>query len=206
MAIIVNKNTTQAPLTPLGKTGGQVVKFIPAPRVYTRNSDSITAAPVQTYYTKSAGVTPTGWTDLGIVDGMAKITYDKKTQEVRTGMDDYLRAAFVGSKDARIEFSLQQFDDLNIELLTGFTGSVITSASIVNYQIGAEDLIQKALLLVVQNKLDGKEIQFYNPNAYLNFVFEEKTDGLMLKVTALLPSFTAAGQTSESFLSSTIFV
>jgi hypothetical protein len=151
-------------------------------------------------------VTPTGWTDLGIVDGMAKITYDKKTQEVRTGLDDYLRAAFVGSKDARIEFSLQQFDDLNIELLTGFTGSVITSASIVNYQIGTEDLIQKAILLVVQNKLDGKEIQFYNPNAYLNFVFEEKTDGLMLKVTALLPSFTANGQTSESFLSSTIFV
>lgn len=205
MPILVNKNTTQTPLTAAGKTGAQVVRLIPAPRIYVKTADSITAAPVQTYYTVSNGSTPTGWTDLGIVSGNAKVIYDKKTAMVKTGIDDYMRSAYVQSKEARIEFDLAQFDDSNIELLTGFTGSVITSGSIVNYQVGQEDLIQKAILVIFQNKLDQKEFQFYNPNAYLNFVFAEGNDGMVLRVTGLLPSFTASGQTAESFLSTTIF-
>ena len=154
---------------------------------------------MQSYFVKSNGSTPAGWTDLGIVSGMAKITYDKKVVEVRTGMDDYLRASYVGSKEAKIEFVLDQFDDLNLELLTGYTGSVISSGSIVNYQVGEEDLVQKAILVVAQNKLDQKEIQFYNPAAFVNFVFEESNTGLALKVTANLPSFTPQGETNESF-------
>jgi hypothetical protein len=205
MAILTNRNTTQSPMTTAGKTGTQVVRFIPAPRVYVKATESLTSTPVQTHFVVSDGATPSGFTDLGIVNGMAKVTYDKKVKEIRTGMDDYLRAAYVESKDARVEFDLAQFDDANIELLTGYTGSVITSGSIVNYQIGEEDLIEKALLLVCQNKLDKKEIQFFNPNAYINFVFVEQNDGLMLRCTCLLPSFTPQGETKEAFLSTTIF-
>lgn len=204
MPILVNRNTTQPGMVAAGKTGSQLIRFIPASRVYVRAADSLTAAPVQTYYTVSNGSTPTGWTDLGIVDGV-KLTYDKKVAEVRTGIDQYLRSAYVQMKDARIEFDLSQFDDVNLELLTGFTGSVITSGSVVNYQVGQEDLIQKAILIIHQNKLDQKEFQFYNPNAYLNFVFAESNNGMVLRVTGLLPSFTAVGQTNESFLSVTEF-
>lgn len=206
MAIAINRNTTQSPMAGGGKSGSQVVKFIPAPRVYMKAADTpLSAVPVQKYYTASNGSTPTGWTDLGIVQGMAKVTYTKKTAEVRTGMDESLRAAYVDNKAAQIEFNLSQFDDVNLELLTGYTGSIITSGSVINYQIGEEDVVQKALLLVVQNKLDKKEIQFYNPAAYVNFNIDEVDNGLMFKVTADLPAFTPQGETAESFMSTTIF-
>ncbi len=205
MSILVNRNTTQTPMVTAGRTAPQLIRLIPAPRVYVKGADSTTAAPVQNYYTVSNGSTPTGWTDLGIVDGNAKMTYNTTVAMVNTGIDNYLRAAYVSAKEATIEFDLAQFDDVNIELLTGFSGSVITSGSIVNYQVGQEDLIQKALLIVLQNKLDQKEFQFYNPNAYINFVYAEGNQGLVLRVTCLLPSFTAQGQTAESFLSKTIF-
>jgi hypothetical protein len=204
MAITVNKNTTQAPMTTAGKTMPQVVRFIPAARVYVRTADALTSTPVQAYYTSSNGVTPSGWTDLGITSGV-KVIYEKNINEVRTGIDQYLRAAFVDKKTARMEFDLEQFDDANLELLTGFTGSVITSGSIVNYQVGQEDLIIKAMLIVCQNKLDQKEFQFYNPSAYINFAFAEGNEGMVLRVSALLPSFTANGQSNESFLSTTVF-
>lgn len=206
MSIVVNKNTTQTPITTGGRTATQSVKFIPAPRVYVKAADSLTAAPVQTYYTKSNGVTPSTWNDLGVVEGMAKVTWDKKVKEVRTGIDDYLRAAYAESKNAVIEFVLTQFDDYILEKVSGLTASVITSGSITNYQVGQEDLNQLALMLVIQNKIDGKEWQLYNPAAFLNFSYNEGKDGITLKVTGLLPSFTAAGQTNESFMSTTIFV
>lgn len=205
MPILVNRNTTQAPMSAAGRTGTQVVRLIPAPRIYVKNPDSLTAAPVHTYYTASNGSTPSGWTDLGIISGDAKVIYDKKVNKVMTGIDEYLRSAYVGSKEATIEFDLAQFDDANIELLTGLTASVITNGSIINYQVGQEDLVQKAILVVFQNKLDQKEFQFYNPNAYLNFVFAEDNEGMVLRCTGILPSFTASGQTQESFLSTTVF-
>lgn len=205
MSILVNRNTTGAPMSTPGRTGTQVIRFIPAPRIYVKSPDSISAAPVQAYFTASNGITPTGWTDLGIVNNGAKVTYDKTQTEVNTGVDEYLRAAYVKSKKCTIDFNLDQFDDLNLELLTGFTGSVITSGSVVNYQLGQEDLIQKAILVVYQNKLDKKEFQFYNPSAYMNFSFDDGTNGMNLKVTCLCPSFTPAGSTAESFLSTTIY-
>jgi hypothetical protein len=205
MAIAINKNTRQNPMAEAGRTGTQVIKFIPAPRVYIKATESQTAAPVQTHFTVSDGTTPSGWTDLGIVAGMAKITYDKKIREIRTGLDDILRQTYVESRTAKLEFSLQQFDDVVIEQMTGYTGSVIQSGSIVNYQIGQEDVIQKAIMLVAQNKLDKKEFQFYNPNALMSFSFEEENDGLVLKVMADLPAYTAQGESQESFLSTTIF-
>jgi hypothetical protein len=205
LPILVNKNTTQTPMTVAGRTGTQLTRFIPAPRIYVKAPDPISPAPVQANFVVSNGTTIAGWTDLGIVSKGAKVVYDKKQKDILTGIDNYFRAAYVEQKTAKIEFDLEQFDDSNIELLTGYTGSVITSGSIVNYQIGEEDLVQKAILVVFQNKLDQKEFQFYNPNAYLNFVFKESTEGMVLSVTAMLPSFTPQGETKEAFLSTTIF-
>lgn len=204
MAVIVNKNTTQTP-NATGRTGAQSIKFIPAPRVYVKTADSMTAAPVQDYFTKSNGVTPTGWTDLGIVKGVAKVTYDQKATEVQTGIDKVTRSAYTSERKAMIDFTLDQLDDVALEQVSGMSASVITSGSVVNYQYGTVDLQQMALLLVVQNKLDGKEWQFYNPNAFINFSFDGANDALGLKVDAILPYFQAVGQTLQSVFSQTIF-
>jgi len=188
-----------------GQTGAQSIRLIPAPRVYVKAADITTAAPVEEYYTKSNGTTPAGWTDLGIVDGNVAITYAKKTTDVKTGLDNYLRAVYINEKTASATFNLSQFDDVALEKLTGLTASVITSGSVVNFQIGQDDLVQLATLFVVQNKLDGKEWQFYNPSAYLNFSIADVNNATVLKVAAEFPSFTADGASKESFFSLTEF-
>lgn len=205
MSIIINKNTSGLPMSQAGRTGVQSFKYVPAPRVYVKASDSITAAPVQDYFTKSNGVTPTGWTDLGTVQGAAKLTYNAKVKEIQLGVDNRLYGAYLDNVAAQCEFSLVQFDDVAVETVSGMTASVITAGSVVNYAWGQTDLNQLALLLVVQNKLNGKEWQFYNPNAYLNFTFDEQGDGMQLKVTSYLPFFVAQGQTQSQCLSSTVF-
>lgn len=155
-----NKNTRQNPVTS-GRTGTQVIKFIPAPRVYVKAVDSISAAPVQNYFAKSAGVTPSGWTDLGIIESVATVTYTKTLKEIKTGIDLVLRQSYVSEKTAEIQFNLSQFDDNAFESISGISASVIISGSTINYQVGNEDIQSKALLLVLQNKLDGKFCPLY---------------------------------------------
>lgn len=205
MAVITNKNTSQKGMSVAGRTGAQTVKFIPAPRVYVKVADAQLNAPVQNYFTKSNGATPVGWTDLGSVLGAAKLTYTAKVKEITTGIDNYFRGAYLDGKSGNVEFELEQLDDVALEVVSGLTSSVITAGSVVNYQVGQNDLNILALLLVVQNKFDGKEWQFYNPAAYLNFTFAEAGDAMALKCTGYLPFFTAAGQTLESMISSTLF-
>lgn len=205
MSVIANKNTTQAPLTVAGRTGNQSFKLIPAPRVYVKVADPQVDAPVQAYYTKSNGVTPTGWMDLGAIDGDLKVTYDNKLKEVRTGLDNVLRAVYSEEKTAGCEGNLAQLDDIVLETITGVTASVITPGSVVNYQLGTTDVINLAVLFVIQNKLNGKEIQFYNPFGYVSFMIDKSSDALVAKMTAMLPPFLAPGATKETFLSTTIF-
>jgi hypothetical protein len=208
MAILTNKNTQGTPLTALGTSGAQSIKLIPAPRVYVKTSDPLTGTVIpgfQGVSWKSNGVTPTGWTDLGYVVGNAKVGYGKKTKEVRTGIDNEFRAAYTSQKDGTIEFSLGQLDDITLATISGLSASVITAQSVVAYKLGQEDLNQMALLLVVQNKLDGKEWQFYNPNSYLNFAIDDTNDGMTLKVTGMLPFFTVGVDTKETMLAATIF-
>lgn len=205
MPILVNKNTTQQSMASPGRTGTQSVKWIPAPRVYVKPAESISAAPVEAYYTKSNGITPTGWTDLGTIDGDLKVTYEQKTKEVRTGIDNILRAAYLEQKGASLECSLSQTDDVVLETISGVTASVIIPGSVVNYQLGTTDMNQLACLFVVQNKLNGKEFQYYNPNAYITFSFEKSSDSMVLKMTGLLPSFIPDGGTNSTFLSTTVF-
>ena len=205
MAVTSNKNTTQRGMSALGRSGAQTVKFIPAPRIYVKTPDVVINSPVQNYFTKSNGSTPAGWTDLGSVLGVAKLTYTAKVKEITTGIDNYFRGAYLDGKTGSVEFDLEQLDDVALEQVSGLTASVITAGSVINYQVGQNDLNIMALLFVVQNKFDGKEWQFYNPAAYLNFTFADSGDAMALKVTGYLPFFTALGQTAESMVSSTLF-
>lgn len=206
MPVARNKNTTQQPMSTIGRTGAQSIQFIPAPRVYIKDADVLVSTPVESYFTKSNGVTPSGWTDLGIVDGKAVVSYTKKSNDVKTGLDQVLRATYTTEKAATMTFSLGQFDDVALETISSLTASVIVSSSVVNYQVGQDDITQKAILLVVQNKLDSKEWQFYNPAAYLNFGFDDSGNSMLLKCTVTLPFFTANGNANgESVLSVTAF-
>jgi hypothetical protein len=184
MAVIVNKNTTQAPLT-TGLTGAQVVKWIDAPRVYIKAVDA-TPTPVTT---KSNGSTPSGWTDLGSILGQARIQYDKEVKEIRTGLDNVLRTSYVGQKTAGMEFVCSQLDDVVVQELSGLTASMIVSASVYQFLIGSEDLIQKAILVVSQDKVTGKEWQWYNPNAFISFVLEENGEEKTIRGRANCPAF-----------------
>lgn len=209
MAVIVNRNTAQNPMLTGGLTGAQVLKFIDAQRVYIKSPDSITAAPVGTYFagtsSKSNGVTPAGWTDLGIITGKPKVAYTKKVIEVTTGIDKVFRSAYTNEKKAQLQFDLGQFDDVALQQVSGLSPSIITSGSVVAYQVGGEDLNISGLLLVAQNKLDGKEIQFYNPAAYLNFEYADNGDEMVLKCTAYLPYFTLTIGGPSMFMYQAIF-
>lgn len=188
---IVNKNTRQDPVD-TGLTGAQVVKFIHADRVYIKAAD-VTATPTGE---KSDGVTPMGWTDLGIVNGPVKITYSKTKVEVRTGIDEVLRDIYNTKKTASFQFDLSQVDDVVLGAVFGTAGAHITgspsSGSVgagYRFKIGKEDVVTKALLLVSQNKLDGKEWQFYNPAAFITFELKDSSGELVMTVTGDCPVF-----------------
>lgn len=207
MAVLVNNWTTQKPLSANGSTGVQSIKHIPAARVFIKAADSITATPVLAYaaYTfKTNGVVPTGWTDLGISNGNGKVTYTKTQKKVTTGLDKVTRAVYIEEKTAELEFDLAQLDDYLLTQL-GFNASVITAGSTVNFQLGQEDVVEKAVLLVYANKLDGKEIHWYHPAAKLNVTFQESGDEVGVKVVAELTAFTAAGASIDSLVSTTVF-
>lgn len=220
MAVIINKNTQQTPISnPSGaQTGTQSIKFIPAGRVYLKTSiDSTTAAPVQVYaaYTQKsngativaptgAGVTAGTYVDLGIMLTPGKLTYNKVQKKIQTGLDKITQLVYVESRDANLEFELTQLDDYILQKL-GFTASVITSGSSINFQVGQEEVINVALVVVYQNKLDGKEIQWYHPNAALTVSFNQNGDELSVKVSCELIAFQASGSTLLSLVSTTVF-
>lgn len=203
-APIINLNTTQRGMASQGNSGVQVTKFIPGARVYVKAADSVTAAPVQNYFTKSNGVVPAGWTDLGSVDGDVKVTYTKTIKEVQLGIDKVVRAAYIDERKFDLSFNLAQFDDVVIGQVLGLTPSIITAGSVVNYQLGQEVYGQQALLCVYQNKLDGKEWQLYHPAAYIDGTPDYSSDSLIFKCSAKLIYFTAQGATAETLASTTV--
>jgi hypothetical protein len=188
MAVINNLNTTQTPLT-TGRTGAQVIKFLDAPRVYLKSKDG-SSTPI---IVKSNGVKPAGYTDLGIVDGKVAIAYDKEIVEVKTGVDEILRQTYIKNKTGSFEFVLSQFDDVAVEQLSGLTPSVVTAGSVVQFALGQDDIIERAVILVVQNKLDGKEWQFYSPAAQLSFTVESAGEFTVLRGRCKLPAFAHGG-------------
>lgn len=207
MPVLINAWTQQKPMVALGATGVQSIKVIPACRVFIKTADITTAAPVNTYAAysfKTLGLTPTGWTDLGITNGMGKVTYTKNVAKVTTGMDKVVRKTYVSEKSAVCEFDLSQLDDYVMTQL-GFNSSVITAGSTVNFQLGQEDVVERALLLVYANKLDGKEIHWYHPAAQMVVNPLETNGELALHVSADLIAFTALGAAVDSLVSCTIF-
>lgn len=183
--VITNKNTTQSPLTTAGLTGAQSEFFVPASRIYVKTSDVTPAAPT----TKSAGTTPAGWTDLGMMEATAKVTYTKTTVKLKSGIDKVLRQEYTTEITGAFEVQLIQFDDEVLQAITGLTPYTVQSGSIVRFNIGSEALVQKAAMLVNQNKVDGKEHQYYTPNCFLNFSIEEVNGYQVLKVMFDLPMF-----------------
>ncbi len=205
--VVISNFTTQKPNAANGLTGAQVLTMIPASRVFVKVAESTTAAPVYTYAAesfKTNGQTPVGWTDLGIMDAPAKITYTKDIEKVKTGIDQYIRKTYAKSKEASLDFSLWQTDDLLLSNL-GFNGSSVTSGSSMNFLIGQEDVVTLALLCVYQNKLDGKEMHIYHPAANLSVTFDTANDKLLTKVSADLLAFTPVGATVDALFSTTIF-
>jgi hypothetical protein len=224
MAVIVNKNTQQTPLgVPSGAVSGiQSIKFIPAGRVYIKvnastlapQSDSTLATNVNAYAAftqKSDGVTITNplpdgglFVDLGIMSTPGKLTYNKVQKKVQTGIDKITQLIYVESRDANLEFELDQLDDYLLARL-GFVTSVITAGSSVNFQIGQEDVINTAIVIVYQNKIDGKEIQWYHPSGALTVTFNAAADALTVKVMCEMIAFQAIGSTILSLVSCTTF-
>lgn len=202
MAVISNMNTRQTPMVATGATGAQVVKFIDGPRVYIKAVDS-TPTPLGVKVNGDPATNAAAWTDLGIVNGKLGIAYTKEITEIRTGMDKVLRYTYVGQKDANFDFGLSQFDDVVIGALSGVAAEVVTSGSAVRFGIGSEDVVQKALLLVIQNKLDGKEIQFYNPSAFLSFNIEDSGEETIARGSGKLPLF--AWNSSEALFTMTVY-
>ncbi len=207
MSVIVNNWTSGKPNVSPGATGIQSIKHIPACRVFVKAAESITAAPVYTYAAysfKTNGIAPTGWTDLGTTQATGKITYTKNLKKVQTGLDKVTRSVYIGEKDANIEVDLTQLDDLLLTNL-GFNGSAVTAGSTFNFQFGQEDVVQKALLLVYANKIDGKEIHWYHPAAYISVSLKENSDELDVTLQAECTAFTAIGATNDSLMSVTVF-
>ena len=203
MSVTSNKNTAQSPLVGGGATGAQVLKYIAASRIYAKSPDPISAAVAPSI--KSAGYTPQGWTDLGVVEGPVKMDIQKKTKTIKTGVDGTFRASYADDRTAMTEFTLSQLDDIVVQQITGLTPTQLINLQQAGYGIGAEDVNPMALLIVVQNKLDGKELQFYNPAALLNFSIENQNDALEMKVTGMLPYFTPLGASNQCLLSLTVF-
>lgn len=198
MPISSNKVTTQEPVAS-GLTGVQVTKFIAADRVYIKTKDTV-AAPVTT---KSNGVTPSGWTDLGMVNGKVQIAYEKELQEIRTGIENVLRDTYVRQKGGTFEFQLSQFDDVVMQAVSGLTASQIIAGSTYQFKIGSETIVEKALLLTSQDFLTGKEWQFYHPAARLSFNIEDNGEETVIRGTGQLVAFSFGG--SENIMIGSIF-
>lgn len=199
--ITVNKNTTQTPSTAAGRTGQQSIRFIPAPRVYIAPPDY---SPVPgTVFALSNGSTPSTFTDLGVVNGNASVQATRSLVPIFSGVDKIQTGVVCNGIDASVNFSLSQMDDFILEKVSG-TGPAYTGTGYANYQIGGQNLTAAALLLVVQNKLDGKEWQFYNPTALLSFSFENQSDAMGLKVSGVLPAYATYLGGPKSILSITL--
>lgn len=207
MPVISNNWTTGHPFTTVGNTGAQSIVHIPATRAFIKAPDSTTAAPVLAYSSysfKTNGIAPTGWVDLGPMSSTAKLTYTKSQKKVQMGIDKVTRLIYVDQKDAMLEFDLMQLDDYILGQL-GFTSNVYVAGSVVNFQIGQEDVVNNAMLVVYDNKADGKEVHYYHPSAALTITFVQNGDQMGAKVQAELPAFTAAGASKDSLISCNVF-
>lgn len=173
-----NKYTQGTPIA------GQMTRLVLAERAYIKTYPDTSSV----YYNgsgeaKLSGSDPAGFTDLGIVAG-SKVTlaYTKETRYVETGIERIRRGAYITQKTAQATFSLEQFDVTVLEAISAQTGTAKTGGKMLKF--GSDDVIEKALVFVGTNKVDGHEVHTYCSWAALTFQFQEADDARVIAVTA----------------------
>jgi hypothetical protein len=184
-----NKYTQQPPIS------GASIRSVIAERCYVAAVNTAYADPGA----KLDGADPAGWTDLGIVaNSKVQMTYNKDIKYIETGIDKVTRGAYTMGKTAEAQFTLEQFDLDTLELITGLTADAVGGIG-GKLHIGQDDIIEKALLFVGTNKVDGKEYHTYCKKASLVYSFQDQDDARVLQVTARLYAFTPSGETVDAF-------
>lgn len=189
-----NKWTQGTPLS------GASTRAVLAERVYYAAANTAYADPTA----KLNGADPAGWSDMGIVkDSKVTLTYTKEVKPVETGIEKVLRGAYVLSKKCMATWDLEQYDIDTIAILSGLS---ITAVGVIGGKLtlGQDDLVEKSLLFLGTNKVDGKEFHHYTKKATLEFAVGEDGDSRTLKATAQFYSFLPSGDSVEGFV--TIFV
>lgn len=140
------------------------------------------------------------WVDLGIIkDSKVTLTYTKDVKPVETGIEKVRRGSYTLGKKCMASFILEQYDLDTLSLVSGLS---TTAVGVIGgkLQIGQDDIVEKALLFLGTNKVDGKEFQHYTKKASLSWSIQEDTDARDLKVDADFYSFLASGETVECFV------
>lgn len=186
-----NNWTKQTPKT------GASTRAVLAERVYIAPADTAYADPGA----KLNGSAPGGsWVDLGIVAGsQVQLNYNKEIRAVNTGFEQVRRGSYTMAKSCVASFTLEQMDIDILALLTDL--SIDTVGAIGGkLHLGQDDLVEKAILFVGTNKVDGKEFQHYCKKASISFTTDQQDDARVLRVTADLYSFVPSGESDEAFV------
>jgi hypothetical protein len=185
-----NKWTQQTP------KANNSIRLVLAQRVFIAPTPQVYADP-----TKLNGADPAApWVDLGIVAGSkVNMTYNKEVKYIETGIEKVRRGAYITGKTATATFDLEQFDMGVLESISGLTKTTITGGAKIH--IGQEDLVEKALLFVGTNKIDGKEHHYFTNKGSIVWTIEEQEDSRILRVTADLYSFLPSGETLDAYFS-----
>jgi hypothetical protein len=190
MATNSNKYTKQPPIS------GASTAAVMAERCYIAPADTAYSAPGA----KLAGADPGGlWVDLGIVkESRVNLSYTKETKYIETGIEKVRRGAYVLGKTAECNFMLEQYDLDSVALLTGLSITAVGGIGGVLH-IGQDDVVEKALLFIGTNKIDGKEHHIYCKKGVVVFQIQQEDDRRLLAVTSSLYPFVASGETDEGF-------
>jgi hypothetical protein len=197
MATNSNKYTKQTPLA------GASTKVVLAERVYIAPADTIYADPTA----RLDGADPgSPWEDLGIVgNSRVNLTYTKDIRYVETGIERVRRGAYSLGKTAEVQFTLEQYDLVQMELITGLSKQSVGSAGSPpvalgsKLHIGQDDIVERALLFVGTNKVDGKEHHMYCKRGTISFDVGQEEDFRVINVTSSLYPFVAEDETEEGF-------
>ncbi len=187
-----NKYTKQPPLA------GASTKVVLAERVYIAPADTTYADPTA----RLDGADPAApWEDLGIImNSRVNLTYTKDIRYVETGIEKVRRGSYSLGKTAEVQFTLEQYDLAQMELITGLTRDVVGAIG-GKLHIGQDDIVDRALLFVGVNKVDNKEHHIYCAKGTMSFNVQQEDDFRVLQVTGSLYAFVPDGETDEAFFS-----
>lgn len=190
-----NKWTQGTPLA------GATTRAVLAERAYIAPSNTAYADPGA----KLDGADPAApWADMGLVkDSKVSLSYTKEVKAVETGIEKVRRGSYTLSKKCSASFSLEQFD-LDTLALTSGLSSIAVGGIGGKIHLGQDDVIEKALLFLGTNKVDGKEYHHYTKKASISYSIVDDAEARNLKVDADFYSFLPSGETVEAFV--TVYV